>query len=104
MSLRLDPRASAAVRGARYLFQFHQTGAHFVKDGKMYRVPRREQIAQARKAGIDYKVAAHDLPLCALEHVASLRQEPGSFRRYDGRWSGYVRKYERKLRLIHRKP
>lgn len=57
-------------------FQFHQTGAHFVKDGKMYRVPRREQIAQARKAGIDYKVAAHDLPLCALEHVASLRQEP----------------------------
>ena len=57
-------------------FQFHQTGAHFVKDGKMYRVPRREQIAQARKAGIDYKVAAHDLPLCALEHVASLRKEP----------------------------
>lgn len=42
----------------------------------MYRVPRREQIAQARKAGIDYKVAAHDLPLCALEHVASLSQEP----------------------------
>lgn len=57
-------------------FQFHQTGAHFIKDGRMYRVPRREQIAQARKAGIDYKVAAHDLPLCALEHVASLRQEP----------------------------
>ena len=57
-------------------FQFHQTGAHFIKDGRMYRVPRREQIAQARKAGIDYKVAAHDLPLCALEHVASIRQEP----------------------------
>lgn len=73
-------------------FQFHQTGAHFVKDGRMYRVPRREQIAQARKAGIDYKVAAHDLPLCALEHVASLRQEPEQLRCYDGRWSGYVRR------------
>ena len=48
---------------------------NFIKDGKLYRVPRREQIAQARKAGIDYRVTAHDLPLCALEHVASIRQE-----------------------------
>lgn len=33
-------------------FYFKQTGANFIKDGKHYRVPRREQHAQARKAGI----------------------------------------------------
>lgn len=48
-------------------FQFHQTGAHFIKDGKAFRIPRREQIAQARKAGINYKIASDDLPLSALE-------------------------------------
>lgn len=48
-------------------FQFHQTGAHFIKDGKAYFVPRHQQIAQARKAGIDYKIASGDLPLSALE-------------------------------------
>ena len=52
---------------ARIAFQFHQTGAHFIKDGKVFRIPRREQIAQARKAGIDYKIASDDLPLSALE-------------------------------------
>ncbi|MBS7262503.1 MAG: DUF5131 family protein [Eubacteriales bacterium] len=34
-------------------FSFHQTGARFVKDGKLYLVPRREQHKQARKAGLD---------------------------------------------------
>ena len=73
-------------------FQFHQTGAHFVKDGKMYHVPRREQIAQARKAGIDYKVAAHDLR-CARWSMSLLSvRSRSSFRCYDGRWSGYVRR------------
>lgn len=37
-------------------FCFHQTGANFVKDGKLYRVRRCHQIAQARKANIDYKL------------------------------------------------
>lgn len=37
-------------------FCFHQTGANFVKDGKLYRVRRCHQISQARKANIDYKL------------------------------------------------
>lgn len=35
-------------------FTFKQTGALFVKDGKSYRIPRRLQHVQARKARIDY--------------------------------------------------
>lgn len=36
-------------------FCFHQTGARFVKDGRLYRIHRRFQHAQARKARIDYR-------------------------------------------------
>jgi protein gp37 len=35
-------------------FYFKQTGANFVKDGKIYRVKRQYQHSQARKAGINY--------------------------------------------------
>lgn len=35
-------------------FTFKQTGAHFVKAGIAYNIPREKQHAQARKAGIDY--------------------------------------------------
>ncbi len=35
-------------------FWFKQTGAQFVKDEKLYTVPRRLQHAQARKAGINF--------------------------------------------------
>lgn len=34
-------------------FHFHQTGAHFVKDGKLYDIPRKYQHSQAAKAGVD---------------------------------------------------
>lgn len=34
-------------------FHFKQTGAKFQKDGRLYLVPRRLQLAQAKKAGID---------------------------------------------------
>ncbi|MBR3289553.1 MAG: DUF5131 family protein [Clostridia bacterium] len=40
---------------ARVAFSFHQTGARFRKDGRIYRIPRRLQHQQARKAGIYYK-------------------------------------------------
>jgi protein gp37 len=43
-------------------FRFHQTGAHFIKDGKMYRVPRRYQLSQAHKANIDYKIGRYLVP------------------------------------------
>ena len=34
-------------------FWFKQTGARFVKDGRLYRIPRRLQHSQARKAGLN---------------------------------------------------
>lgn len=35
-------------------FSFHQTGARFIKDGKEYRIERKYQIEQAKKANIDF--------------------------------------------------
>ncbi len=35
-------------------FRFHQTGAHFMKDGKRYNIPRAAQHTQAQKAGLDF--------------------------------------------------
>lgn len=43
-------------------FRFHQTGAHFIKDGKMYRVKRRFQLSQAHKANIDYRIGDYFVP------------------------------------------
>ncbi len=37
-------------------FRFHQTGAHFIKDGKMYHIKRKYQLSQATKAGINFMV------------------------------------------------
>lgn len=36
-------------------FHYHQTGARLLKGGRLYRIPRRYQHVQARKAAIDYK-------------------------------------------------
>ncbi len=47
----LDTRAQCERAGVD--FYFKQTGARFRKNGKIYSVPRRDQIPQARKAGID---------------------------------------------------
>lgn len=35
-------------------FGFHQTGARFIKDGKEYRIERKYQLSQAKKADIDF--------------------------------------------------
>lgn len=43
-------------------FCFHQTGAHFVKDGKLYNVPRSHQLSQASKANIDYRIGKDSVP------------------------------------------
>jgi protein gp37 len=43
-------------------FRFHQTGAHFIKDGRMYRVRRCHQLSQAHKANIDYKIGRYLVP------------------------------------------
>lgn len=37
-------------------FRFHQTGAKFIKDGRLYNIRRKYQISQAARAGIDYDV------------------------------------------------
>lgn len=34
-------------------FSFHQTGSHFVKDGRQYHIPREHQHSQAKKAGLN---------------------------------------------------
>ena len=36
-------------------FHFKQTGAHFRKEGRLYNIPRNQQMAQAHRAGIDIK-------------------------------------------------
>lgn len=40
-------------RDAGVPFVFKQTGANFVKDGRVYHIPRSQQHSQAKKAGID---------------------------------------------------
>lgn len=35
-------------------FRYHQTGACLRKDGRLYRIPRKLQASQARKAGLDH--------------------------------------------------
>jgi len=47
----LDLRQQCLAAGVPFVFK--QTGARFLKDGHLYRVPRHLQMAQARKAGID---------------------------------------------------
>ena len=37
-------------------FRFHQTGARFMKDGRLYMIKRSLQHAQAAKAGINYRI------------------------------------------------
>ncbi len=48
----LDVRAQCAAHATA--FSYHQTGARLVKDGRLYRIPRRLQEEQARRAGIDF--------------------------------------------------
>ena len=43
-------------------FRFHQTGARFIKDGKMYYVKRCYQLSQAHKANIDYRIGKYLVP------------------------------------------
>ena len=49
----LDIRNACAAAGVP--FSFHQTGAKFLKNGKLYDIPRHLQQQQARRAGIDIK-------------------------------------------------
>lgn len=43
-------------------FTFHQTGAHFIKDGRLYNIERKFQKSQAAKAGIDFRIGENQIP------------------------------------------
>ncbi len=43
-----------SCREANVNFHYHQTGALLRREGRLYRIPRRQQHSQAQKAGIDY--------------------------------------------------
>ena len=78
-------------------FQFHQTGARLLKDGKMYRIRRKYQISQAVKAGIDYRMGELQMPVTAqYEKRAEYRQmslfEENSLDSAMGLEKGYERK------------
>ena len=56
----LDVRRECVDKDVPFLF--HQTGANFLKDGRRYKIPRRLQRSQARKAGINYRIGAGEIP------------------------------------------
>ena len=56
----LDIRAQCVKKNIP--FTFHQTGAHFIKDGRMYNIKRAYQISQAAKAGIDFRIGKNLIP------------------------------------------
>ena len=43
-------------------FRFHQTGARLIKDGKEYRILRRYQHSQAKKANINFHIGKYLIP------------------------------------------
>lgn len=49
----LDMRAQCEAAGVPLYFK--QTGARFEKDGRVYRIPRKYQFSQARKAGLSFE-------------------------------------------------
>ena len=59
-------------------FRFHQTGAYFKKDGKLYRIKRGYQLVQARKANIDFRIGEYFIPDTAYykKSLAEKTDEP----------------------------
>ena len=53
-------------------FRFHQTGAHLLKDGRLYEIPRHLQAAQARRAKVAYDPKGCLLYTSAPEMLSSL--------------------------------
>lgn len=53
----MDLRRQCACAGVP--FNFHQTGAYLIKNGRTYHIPREHQHSQARKAAIDTPGCPH---------------------------------------------
>lgn len=49
-------------------FKFHQTGAHFRKNGRLYSIKRAYQHSQAAKAGIDFRLGENFIPETAVSY------------------------------------
>lgn len=65
----LDLRSQCIDKNIPFLF--HQTGANFLKDGKTYRIKRMYQHAQAKKAGINYRIGIGGIP----ENISLLEEK-----------------------------
>ena len=48
----VNPRNQCVLHNVTFVFR--QTGANFIKDGKLYHIPREKQFSQAEKAGINF--------------------------------------------------
>lgn len=57
-------------------FRFHQTGARFIKDGKMFRIQRGYQLEQARKANIDYGIGDYFIPEKYSKELFAAKEKP----------------------------
>lgn len=44
-------------------FRLHQTGAHLLKDGRLYHIRRQFQIVQANKANLNYRIGGDSKPI-----------------------------------------
>ena len=49
----LDMRAQCVRKDVS--FEFRQCGTHFLKDGRLYKLQKKDLCSQAKKAGIDYR-------------------------------------------------
>ena len=56
-------------------FRFHQTGAFFRKDNRLYRIQRGYQLIQARKANIDYRIGEYFIPESVAKCYAKKEKE-----------------------------
>lgn len=57
-------------------FQFHQTGAHFIKDGRMYRVPRARRVRRPDMC----REACRETPATPRGEAPHLREARGTAR------------------------
>jgi len=53
-------------------FEFHQTGENFIRNQRRYKIDRNMQIAQARKADVDYKPDGVDYCGCQTDEPPHL--------------------------------
>lgn len=76
----LDIRRQCVEAGVPFIF--HQTGAHFKKDGRLFNVRRPQQIVQAKKANIDYLLDFEKMCGDVLARLSENCEREGTFEGY----------------------